>query len=564
MTATSTTSSPRPEDLLDGLLAAWEGEVLECKHAENSYDLDKLGKYFSALSNEAALRGIQSAWMLLGIDDRSRSVVGTRAFSRPGQLNDLKQKIAEHSSTKGTFRDIHEVLHPDGRVLMLEIPAAPRGQAVVWKGHAYGRSGESLGALPLDKLDELRGHDPRGDWTAQTVPDATIADLDPAALAAAREGFSSQHSIPREEIDGWSDDEFLARAHLAQQGKLTRSALLLLGAPSSAGLLTGVSVQISWVLDAEERAYEHFGPPFLLNTTKAYERIRNFQVRMLQPGTLIQTEVPKYDRDAVLEAIHNCVAHADWASGARIALREHSDRIVLENAGSFIEGASVEDYVIGQRMPSRYRNPHLVNAMVALNMIDSIGYGLRRIHDSQRKRFLPLPDYEFPRDNEVRTTIYSRVIDQNYSEQLMAHTDLDLADVLALDRVQKGLPIAAEARARLRRARLVEGRAPHVRVSSTVAVAAGTEAEYVQARATENAHLAQLVENLISQFGPASRKQIDRVLDRYVDENLTESQRRARVSNLLTRMRRAGTIHNAGSQQQPRWVLGPEPPATQT
>jgi len=564
MTTFDTPSFPRPADLLAGLLAAWEDEVLECKHAENSFDADRLGKYFSALSNEAALRGIQSAWMLLGIDDRSRSVVGTRAFSRLEQRNVLRQKIAEHSSTKGTFRGIHEVQRPEGRVLMLEIPAAPRGQAVAWQGHAYGRSGESLGALPLDKLDELRGRDSRGDWSAQTVADATIADLDPAALAAARDGFSSQHSIPSEVIDGWSDDEFLARAQLTQQGKLTRSALLLLGAPSSAGLLTGVSVQISWILGAEDRAYEHFGPPFLLNTTKVYERIRNFQVRMLQPGTLIQTEVPKYDRDAVLEAIHNCVAHADWASGARVVLRERPDRIVLENAGSFIEGASVEDYVIGQRIPSRYRNPHLVEVMVSLNMIDSVGYGLRRIHDSQRKRFLPLPDYEFPRDNEVRTTIYSRVIDQNYSEQLMAHTDLDLADVLALDRVQKALPIAEEARARLRRARLIEGRAPHVRVSSTVAVAAGTEAEYVQARATENAHLAQLVENLVTQFGPASRKQIDRVLDRYVDESLTESQRRARVSNLLTRMRKAGTIHNAGSQQQPRWVLGPEPPDTQS
>lgn len=190
MSPSDASSSPRPEALLDGLLAAWEDEVFECKHAENSYDLDKLGKYFSALS----------------------SVVGTRACSRPGQLNDLKQKIADHSSTKGTFRDIHEVLQPDGRVLMLEIAAAPQGQAVARKGHDYGRSGESLGALPLDKLDELRGHDRRGDWTAQTVPDATIADLDPAALAAARKGFSSQHSIPREEIDGWPNDEFLARA----------------------------------------------------------------------------------------------------------------------------------------------------------------------------------------------------------------------------------------------------------------------------------------------------------------------------------------------------------------
>lgn len=81
MTAFDASFFPRPVAFLDGLLAAWEDEVLECKHAENSYDLDKLGKYFSALSNEAALRGIQSAWMLLGIDDRSRSVVGTRAFS---------------------------------------------------------------------------------------------------------------------------------------------------------------------------------------------------------------------------------------------------------------------------------------------------------------------------------------------------------------------------------------------------------------------------------------------------------------------------------------------------
>lgn len=555
MVTSDTSTSPRPEELLDGLLAAWEDEVLECKHAENTFDTDRLGKYFSALSNEAALRGIQSAWMLLGIDDRSRSVVGTRAFSRPGQGNDLKQKIAEHSSTKGTFRDIHEVDHPNGRVLMLEIPAAPRGQAVAWKGHAYGRSGESLGALPLDKLDELRGHDPRSDWSAQTVPDATIADLDPTALAAARDGFSSQHSIPQELIEGWSDDEFLARAHLTQHGRLTRSALLLLGAPWSAGLLSGISVQISWILDAEDRAYEHFGPPFLLNTTKAYERIRNFQVRMLQPGTLIQTEVPKYDRDAVLEAIHNCVAHADWASGARIVLRERTDRIVLENAGSFIEGASVEDYVIGQRVPSRYRNPHLMEAMVSLNMIDSIGYGLRRIHDSQRKRFLPLPDYEFPRDNEVRTTIYSRVIDQNYSEQLMAHTDLHLADVLALDRVQKKLPLDDTTTRRLRRQGLIDGRRPHLHVSARIAVATNTVADYVRTRSQSDEHYTKLITDYLRTAGSASRQELDDLLFPLLSDALTAEQKRNKVHNLLAKLRRAKTVINAGTRRNSRWTL---------
>lgn len=92
---------------------------------------------------------------MLGIKDRTWPVVDARAFSRSGMHNDLKQKIAEHRSTHGTLRDIHEVDHPDCRALMLEIPAAPREQAVASRGHACGSCGETLGALPLNKLDNL-------------------------------------------------------------------------------------------------------------------------------------------------------------------------------------------------------------------------------------------------------------------------------------------------------------------------------------------------------------------------------------------------------------------------
>jgi len=141
-------ASPSPRPLLDELLEAWEDEVLECMRAENSYDTEKLGKYFSALSNEAALCGSEKAWILLGIDDRSRGVVGTGAYSRPVPRHELKQKIAEHTSTGSSFSNFHRVHHVDGRVLMLEIPAAPQGHAVAWNGHYYGRSGESLGPLP--------------------------------------------------------------------------------------------------------------------------------------------------------------------------------------------------------------------------------------------------------------------------------------------------------------------------------------------------------------------------------------------------------------------------------
>ncbi|MGO1567930.1 MAG: ATP-binding protein [Brachybacterium sp.] len=148
MAAFDTLPSPASGTLIEGLLATWQDEVLECKRAENSYDTKKLGKHFSALSNEAALRRHGRAGMILSIDDCSRGVVGTRAIDRPAKGRVLKQGVAEHTSTRSTLRDVHKVQHLNGHVLMLEIPPAPRGHPVPWRGHHYGRSGEPPGAAP--------------------------------------------------------------------------------------------------------------------------------------------------------------------------------------------------------------------------------------------------------------------------------------------------------------------------------------------------------------------------------------------------------------------------------
>ena len=47
-----------------------ESEVVEFKKAENNFDFDDLGKYFSALSNEANLRGLDFVWMIFGYDEK--------------------------------------------------------------------------------------------------------------------------------------------------------------------------------------------------------------------------------------------------------------------------------------------------------------------------------------------------------------------------------------------------------------------------------------------------------------------------------------------------------------
>ena len=60
-------------DILTHLLNHSENEVVEFKAAKNNYDVDDLGKYFSALSKEANLRDHEFAWIVFGVWDKNVS-----------------------------------------------------------------------------------------------------------------------------------------------------------------------------------------------------------------------------------------------------------------------------------------------------------------------------------------------------------------------------------------------------------------------------------------------------------------------------------------------------------
>lgn len=539
--------------LLTQLVSNWEDEVVEFKRGKDGFSSNDLGKYVSAMANEANLRGRERAWLVLGIDNKTRKVVGTTYKQDAAHLQADKMQIVDGTGSF-TVRDIHVLNHEDGRVIFFEIPAAPRGIPIGWNGHYYGRAGESLVALGQDKLDEIRAQTLGGDWTAQLVEGAAIDDLDPQALKVARERFAAKHAnrISAEEVAGWNEIAFLDRAKLTQGGRITRAALLLLGQAEAAWKLNPHPAEITWALEGEERAYEHFGPPFLLTSSQVYGRIRNIQLRLLPDNELLAHEVAKYDQKVVLEALHNCIAHQDYAGSARIIVTERPDRLVFENEGGFFEGEP-DDYILGDRVPRRYRNPFLINAMTELNMIDHMGYGIQDIYRRQRERFLPLPDYDLSQPNVVRLTIHGRVVDPAYSQLLMQQTGLPLADVLALDRVQKHLPVSEEAVRHLRQKRLIEGRKPNFFISARVADATAQRARYIKTRPFDDLHYEEMIVGFLRKFQPASRKEIDELLWDKLSEALDDKQKKNKIANLLSDLRIEGRIYNAGSRAAPAW-----------
>ena len=545
--------------LLSQLISNWEDEVVEFKEGGAGYSTADIGQYVSALSNEANLRDAEASWLVLGVKNKTRTVIGTPYRPQKERLQSLKNDISNGTEPGITFRNIYELQHPNGRVLLFEIPPAPSGMPIAWNGHYYGRAGESLKALSLDKLDLIRVQEAAFDWTAQVVPDATIHDLDPDALRFARQAFVDRHAprITIEEISSWNDEQFLKHLGLINARGITRAALLLLGQPHVFSLLTPLMAEITWKLVGQEEAYEHFHPPFILNTTQLYQRIRNIHIRLLPPGELIQREIEKYDQKTVLEAIHNCIAHQDYRQHARITVVEYPDRLEFTNLGSFVEG-SPDDFAIHGHLPKKYRNPLMVQAMTELNMIDHLGYGIERMNRSQASRYLPLPDYDLSDPNEVKLTIYGSVVDEAYTKLLMTNSNLPFEDVLALDRVQKHQPIPALTVRRLRRKGLIEGRKPHLYVSASVAKATGTQAEYIRARGMSDEHYMSLVVDYLKQYGSASRVQLNQLLYPVLSNDLDEDQKYSKVRNLLTNLRKQGIICNNGSGSRSRWQLVPK------
>lgn len=544
-------------NILDQLLSLHcENEIAEFKEAKNSYAFDKIGKYFSALCNEANLKHLKHAWLVFGVKD-NRTVVGSQFRTNPKDLQSIKKEIADKATNRLTFVDIHEIDHPDGRVLLFEIPAAPQGLPIAWDGHYYGRDGESLGPLNLEEIERIRAQNRANDWSAVTLPSASIDDLDPAAITLAREKFIQKNPKLADEAKRWNTATFLNKAKLCINGQITRTAILLLGKAEASHFLNPASATVTWILkdrDGLERDYQHFGCPLLLGIDEVFHKIRNLKYRYMKEGTLFPEEVDQYDPYIIREALNNAIAHQDYELGGKVTLVEFEDgRLCFSNLGQFIPG-SVESVIQADAPESRYRNRFLTDAMVNLNMIDTIGSGIRKMFLIQKKRYFPLPEYDL-NGNRVQVTITGRVVDIAYARKLAEYPDLTLDEIMLLDRVQKRKLLTEDQAKHLKSLGLIEGRKPNYHISAQVADHSGERAQYIRNRAFDDQHYKQLIIEFLEKFGTAKRVDINRLLLDKLPDVLDASQKDNKVKNLLQALKQEGLIEPEGKS----WRMSKKP-----
>ena len=544
-------------NMFRALIQHKESEVVEFKKAENNFDSDDLGKYFSALSNEANLRGLDFARLVFGYDEKRHEIVGTSYKNGEGALNNLKHDFSQHTNDGQTFREIIPVEVDGKRILMFKIPASPRNIVMKWKGIAYGRDGESLKPLNQSKQDEIRRQTPAPDWSAEIVPDATIDDLDEVAIAKARKMFKKVHSrIPAEEVNRWSTEEFLSKCELMVNGKLTRAAIILLGKMFSDSKLRPAVAEVTWTLRDERQDvvdYEHFSVPFILTVDEILAKIHNLTLREMPGGTLFPDTMKQYDDYTIREALHNCIAHQDYTLRQRINFVENPGLLYYANGGSFIPGTL--ENALATNGPQRFfRNACLCKAMVHFNMIDTVSRGIKKMFTEQMERRFPMPDYEIDNDKkEVAVRIYGNAINERYTKLLKDNDNLTLHDCISLDAIQKGHRIDDEIAQDLLKRDLIEGDAPNYTISLGVAKASRQLPQYTKAKGLDKARLKQMVLQLLQNAGKdgARREIIYDYLKDLLPSNKSQEQQLRYLGRLLVEMNEEGTIERSGL----RWLL---------
>ncbi len=93
-------------------------------------------------------------------------------------------------------------------------------------------------------------------------------------------------------------------------------------------------------------------------------------------------------------------------------------------------------------------------------------------------------------------------------------------------------------------------------VSSRIVAATGDKARHILNRGLDNKYYQDMILELVREYSPSGRKDIDKLLMNKLPEILTDGQKKAKIHNLISELSRSlCVIRNIGSRRYPEWVL---------
>lgn len=543
-----------------------ENEKCEWKEFHNLKNMFSGNEGQDVVSYVSAISNMNGGELVIGVEDQTLRIVGTD-YSKltfnglPATKESAAFKLTEHcTNLSSEGLDIEEFITDDTqkKVWVIHIPKHfPRLPVYAYK-KAWQRKKDSLVEMTPERMDAILSEPIAGkDWSAEIIPQATLQDLDPKAVQVAREKYKELHPYKIEEIDSWDDLTFLNKAHITRQGKITNTAIILVGKEESSHFISPAVCQIRWQLKDggdENKDFRILSIPMILAVEEFQHLVRNTNYTFTLSGSMFPETMMRYDVFTLREPLCNCIAHQDYGKKTRIEVIEREDEFLLfRNYGQFLP-ASVEAVVEHNFPESEYRNPFLVEAMRNVKMVETEGGGIRKLYLQQKKRFFPMPEYDTS-NGKVVCKISGNVLDENFARILVNNPELTIVEIMQLDRVQKHLPVTDDTIALFRKKGYIEGRKPNVYLSAKIVGTArqvGLKTSYVKNRSFDDDYFMDMILKYLKKFKQASRHDIDMLITDKLSDVLTDEQKKSKVGNILTKMRKKDLIR---VDVKKKWIL---------
>ncbi|MCQ2271938.1 MAG: putative DNA binding domain-containing protein [Bacteroidales bacterium] len=529
----------------------YENESCDWKNYANlkntlcGHEGDDVVSYVSALSN------VNGGALVIGVEDKTLDIIGIQDFANYTPESAKYRIVEKCRNLNSENLEILPLFAEDSHktVWIVNVPKHSPRLPVYAHNKAWQRIGDSLVEMTQERREAILSEIVvEEDWSSAIIEDATIDDLDSDAIEKAKKEFAKRNPHKVDEMQIWDDITFLNKAKLTIRGKITRTALMLLGKEESEFLLNPFVAKIRWSLRSlgsnENKDYDVFSMPLLLSVDKLYNKIRNVKYRLVRPDSLFPDEMLRYDMFNIREPLNNAIAHQDYTKRARIEVVEfEDDHLVFQNAGTFLP-KSVEDVINKDCPESIYRNTFLVEAMRNLNMVETEGGGIKKMFQKQKIRFFPMPEYDLS-NNLVKVEIIGKVVDEEFAKLLTKNPQLSLSDILLLDKVQKRKVLNDGEIAYLRKKGFIEGRKPNFFLSENVVKPIDNKklkADYIKNRNFDDSHYKDMILNYIKKYKKASKSDISNLIIDKLSPVLSDKQKQSKVSNLLSSLRIDGKI----------------------
>lgn len=372
---------------------------LEFKH--NNDNPQEIGEYISALSNAAAVEGKAKAYMLWGVDNNSRQIVGTQFYPATAKKGNqpLESWLLQLLQPRIHFR-FEEVKIERRRVVILEIDRASH-RPVAFRGTEYIRVGEVK--KPLKEAPEIE----RRLWRIfDTIPFEEMIALERVSTDEVLKlldypSYFDLMDIPlpanRDEIiKTLADDQLICHCDAGDWNVTNLGGMLfakqLKDFPRLRRKVVRV-VQYRGFGRTETYREQEGGKGYATGFEGLINHINGLlPANEVLGSAALRKDVPMYPEVAVRELVANALIHQDFSvTGAGPMVEIFDDRIEITNPGeSLVDTRRFVD------TPPRSRNETLASLTRRMGICEERGSGIDKVVFQIEVHQLPAPLFEIP------------------------------------------------------------------------------------------------------------------------------------------------------------------------